>query len=275
MEGDKEQIKQQLRQMVNESSEKHGLKANNFKSFANFKQHNNTLTHEQNSHNNDKQQGQVKRSQQQTEYQSNKRWEELYKLNERILKVKEARAKELERKLNQVEEECTFQPNILPSSKKIIHEHFGPIRPLDNPDEFYERKKEWEAKRSERLKALQEQEIVRESQKCTFKPQIEPKASIPKPKQALEIDQSETTRKFLERQTKARQLAEEKKKALSFRKDYVESDKRHNETKTRPNPSKINDDFVRESIIGKPFSDAVSSLHLLLNSIEPKSYSMS
>jgi len=272
MESEKEQIKQQLREMVNESSEKHGLKANNFKSFANFKHQERESEQSEDFQTDSRQQRQDDRNLQRPEYQSNKRWEELYKLNDKIMKIKEARAKELEKKLNQVEEECTFQPNILPSSKKIIHEHFGPIKPLDNPDEFYERKKEWETKRSERLKALKEQEIIRESQSCTFKPQIESKAIIPKPKPILEVDQSETTRKFLERQAKARQMAEEKKKALSFRKDYVEADKRNNETKSKTNLSKINDDFVKKSILGKPFSDAVSNLHLLLNNIEPKTY---
>jgi len=272
MESEKQQIKQQLRQMVNESSEKHGLLANNFKSFTNFRHAEVEKEGNRDYQAQGRTQEQEDCNQQRPDYQSNKRWEELYKLNEKILKVKEARTRELEKKQNQMEEECTFQPNLLPSSKKIIQEHFGSVKPQDNPDEFYERKKEWKDRRSERIKALKEQEIVRESQKCTFKPQIEPKAAISKPKQILEVDQSETTRKFLERQAKARQLADEKKKALSFRKEYVEADKRTAEAKSKANLAKINDDFVKESVLAKPFSDVVTNLHFLLNSIEPKTY---
>jgi hypothetical protein len=210
-----------------------------------------------------------------TNEQSNKRWENLYKLSEKMQKLKELRAKEYEERMNKDDEECTFQPQILPSSKKVIQEHFGQSRGREEAADFYERKKEWKERQAGRLKELQEKEIVRESEKCTFKPQIESKPSTAKPKQPLELEQSSTTKKFLERQAKARQLNQEKKEALSLRKDYSPMDKKETDAKGKKPQPKITDEFVKESILYRPFSDAVLNLHALLNQIEPKSYSCS
>lgn len=207
--------------------------------------------------------------------QSNKRWENLYKLSEKMQKLKELRAKEHEERMNKDDEECTFQPQILPSSKKVIQEHFGTARGKEETADFYERKKEWKERQAGKLKELQEKEIVRESEKCTFKPQIESKSTITKPKQALELEQSSTTKKFLERQAKARQLNEEKKQALTLRKEYSPLDKKEPEGKSKKPQPKITDEFVKEGILSRPFCEAVLNLHSLLNQIEPKSYSCS
>jgi hypothetical protein len=246
----------------------------NFKSFNNFKKNGKTPqsgADDEDHHIHQKDEKEDRHGNK--DLQSNKRFEELYKLNEKMLKVKESRAKELEDRMNKIDEECTFQPNILPSSKKVIEEQYGMARGGDNQVDFYERKKEWKIRQEEKINRLQEKEMVKESEKCTFKPQIEAKTTVLKSKPHIEVEQNDTTKKFLERQAKARQQNDEKKKALCLRSEYTQNDKKDGKDLKKA-PLKVADDFVRDNILSKPFSDVVLNLHALLNSIEPKSYAV-
>ena len=197
-----------------------------------------------------------------------KRWENLYQLSEKMKQIKELRAKEHEEQIKKDDKECTFKPQIQPFGKKAKEEKFASIAGNQNAGDFYERKKEWKERQDDKLKEMQEKEIDRESEKCTFKPNIEGKHKIYKI--PAEPEQNSTTKKFLERQEKARQLNEEKKQALSFRKEYSPFDKKMPGGKNKKPQAKINDEFVLESLLSRPFSEAVLNLHSLLNQIESR-----
>jgi hypothetical protein len=122
------------------------------------------------------------------------RWEGLFEL----VKVFKEKREELNKKYARIEEEeeaaCTFHPQVSSPSSSI------------NPADLPNRLVNWAKDKAERLRLQRDQELAKETEMCTFRPEVH----AVREEGASPLKMNKGLDKFLERQEIARRLKVEK-----------------------------------------------------------------
>jgi hypothetical protein len=191
------------------------------------------------------------------ESKAKNRWEKLYDLDKVRKETRNYVVFLKEKKITKEQEECTFQPKISESSKKITTNY--------SKVDFNERSDFWMKDKKERLKMMYESHKDADLQDCTFKPQISP-IDFKKKKNFRDhslLLKNEGVDKYIERQKMARKLKVENEK-ISKNKDKRNNSYFGKYTKTVNNsPNNIFDNLKNKS-----FKDCSNYLHSYLNSFD-------